>query len=112
MTDAERIAKLEKELRSLRSQLGSAKKKAVTADCAERDAQFNRERSEELERRLEDVKNENGKLQETMREKQKVIDQYVESYRILSEQTTELREALAREKRVVDAFTKLSGRTY
>jgi chromosome segregation ATPase len=109
MTDAERIAKLEKELRSLRSQLSAAKKKAAMADCAERDAGFNRERADELERRLEDVKETNREMQKTLLEKQKVIDQYVESYRILSDQTTELRRELAREKCIVD---KLVGRVH
>jgi predicted nucleic acid-binding Zn-ribbon protein len=109
MKSEKTIQSMEKELRSLRSQLSAAKKKAAMADCAERDAGFNRERADELEHRLEDVKEENRKLQETLREKQKVIDQYVESYRILSEQATELRRELAREKCIVD---KLVGRVH
>jgi len=112
MKSEKTVQSMEKELRSLRSQLSAAKKKAAVADCAERDAEFNRERAEQYGQRLENTKDENRRLEETLREKQKVIDQYVESYRILSEQTTELREALAREKRIVDGLVKLAGKTY
>lgn len=106
-------------IRSLRSQLSAAKKRATiaekklaTADCAERDAQFNRERVLELEHRLNDVKEANRKLQETILEKQNVIDEARATASWSTDQATELREALTREKRVVDGLIKLVGKTY
>jgi uncharacterized membrane protein len=112
MKSEKTVQSMEKELRSLRSRLSAAKKKAAMASAAAQDAEFNRERSDEYWNRLQEVKETNRALQETLREKQTVIDQHVESYCTLSEQTTELRRELAREKRIVDALSKMVGRLF
>lgn len=93
------------ELRSLRSQLSAAKKKAAFVDSASRDADFHRERAEELELMV-------GKRDKRIIELEEHLADATQSKERLRNELTVMHIDLEREKGTVDAMSKMAKKMY